>query len=234
MQWIARLAILGLRAWLGRGRPQGSGMVKKPSLPHFRYERQLAKKSVWPIAGMDEVGRGPLAGPVAAAAVILDPARLPKGVNDSKALTAEEREAAYEEIMRHAVAVSVAFASAAEIDAINIRQASLAAMRRALAALAVAPSYVLVDGNDLPAALCCAGETIIGGDARSLSIAAASIVAKVTRDRLMARLCGLFPVYGFSRHVGYATPEHLAAIAKHGPSPYHRLSFSPFRAEPAA
>lgn len=209
-------------------------MAQKPSSPHFRYERQLVKKSVWPVAGMDEVGRGPLAGPVAAAAVILNPARLPRGVNDSKALTAEERETAYEDIMRHALAVSVAFASAAEIDAINIRQASLAAMRRALAALAVAPHYVLVDGNDLPKTLCCAGETIVGGDARSLSIAAASIVAKVTRDRLMARLCGLFPVYGFSRHVGYATPEHLAAIAKYGPCPYHRLSFSPFKVAPAA
>jgi ribonuclease HII len=209
-------------------------MAQKPSSPHFRYERQLVKKSVWPVAGIDEVGRGPLAGPVAAAAVILNPARLPKGVNDSKALTAEARESAYEDIMRHALAVSVAFASAAEIDAVNIRQASLAAMRRALAALAVAPHYVLVDGNDLPRALCCAGETIVGGDARSLSIAAASIVAKVTRDRLMARLCSLFPVYGFSRHVGYATPEHLAAIAKHGPCPYHRLSFSPFKVAPAA
>jgi ribonuclease HII len=204
-------------------------MVRNPSLPHFRYERQLVKEALWPVAGMDEVGRGPLAGPVAAAAVILDPKRLPKGVNDSKALTAEERLAAYAEIMRYALAVSVAFASAAEIDAINIRQASLAAMRRALAALALAPCYVLVDGNDLPSRLCCAGEAIIGGDARSLSIAAASIVAKVTRDRLMARLCNLYPAYGFSRHVGYATPEHLAAIAAHGPSPFHRLSFSPFR-----
>jgi ribonuclease HII len=168
-------------------------MAQKPSLPHFRYERQLAKEALWPVAGMDEVGRGPLAGPVAAAAVILDPKRLPKGVNDSKALTVEERLIAYAEIMRQALAVSVAFASAAEIDAINIRQASLAAMRRALAALALAPRYVLVDGNDLPPRLCCAGEAIIGGDARSLSIAAASIVAKVTRDRLMARLCNLYP-----------------------------------------
>ncbi|MGP8232364.1 MAG: ribonuclease HII [Methylovirgula sp.] len=203
-------------------------MAKKPSVPHFRYERLLVKESVWPVAGMDEVGRGPLAGPVAAAAVVLDPKRLPKGVNDSKALTAEERVVAYDEIMRHALAVSVAFASAAEIDAINIRQASLTAMRRALGALALAPRYVLVDGNDLPPALRCTGETIVGGDARSLSIAAASIVAKVTRDRLMTRLCRLYPVYGFSRHVGYATPEHLAAIAEYGPSPFHRLSFSPF------
>jgi len=199
------------------------------ALPHFRYERKLAKREVWPVAGMDEVGRGPLAGPVAAAAVILDPARLPKGVNDSKALAAEERQELYEEILWRAVAVAVAFTSAAEIDRINIRQASLLAMRRALAALAVRPRYVLVDGNDLPRALCCEGETIVAGDAQSLSIAAASVVAKVTRDRLMGRLCQLYPVYGFSRHVGYATPEHLVAIAQHGPCPYHRLSFSPFK-----
>lgn len=209
-------------------------MPQTPASPHFRYERRLAKKAVWPVAGMDEVGRGPLAGPVAAAAVILDPARLPKGVNDSKALTAEAREAAYYEIMRYAVAVSVAFVSAAEIDVINIRQASLAAMRRALAALALTPCYVLVDGNDLPKALCCDGETIVGGDARSLSIAAASIVAKVSRDRLMARLCRLYPTYGFSRHFGYATPEHLAAIGRYGPCAYHRMSFSPFKAATAA
>src|SRR5271170_7075024 len=130
------------------------------ALPHFRYERKLAKREVWPVAGMDEVGRGPLAGPVAAAAVILDPARLPKGVNDSKALAAEERQELYEEILWRAVAVAVAFTSAAEIDRINIRQASLLAMRRALAALAVRPRYFLVDGNDLPRALCCEGETI--------------------------------------------------------------------------
>jgi ribonuclease HII len=209
-------------------------MPQAPAAPHFRYERQFVKKAVWPVAGMDEVGRGPLAGPVAAAAVILNPARLPKGVNDSKALTAEAREAAYHEIMRHAAAVSVAFVSAAEIDVINIRQASLSAMRRSLAALALAPRYVLVDGNDLPRALCCDGEAIVGGDARSLSIAAASIVAKVSRDRLMARLCKLYPAYGFSRHFGYATPEHLAAIRRHGACAYHRMSFSPFRAATAA
>jgi ribonuclease HII len=202
------------------------------SLPHFRRERKLAKGDVWPVAGVDEVGRGPLAGPVAAAAVILDPERLPKGVNDSKALEREAREELYETILERSVAVTVAFASAAEIDRINIRQASLLAMRRALAALAVTPRYVLIDGNDLPPSLCCEGETIIDGDAKSMSIAAASIVAKVTRDRLMRRLCAVYPVYGFSRHVGYSTEEHLSAIAKHGPCPYHRLSFSPFR--PAA
>jgi ribonuclease HII len=198
-------------------------------LPHFRHERKLAKSDLWPIAGMDEVGRGPLAGPVAAAAVILDPERLPKGVNDSKCLDRQAREELYEKILGRAIAVAVAFVSAAEIDLINIRQASLLAMRRALAALAIRPRYVLIDGNDLPLALCCEGETIIDGDAKSMSIAAASIVAKVTRDRLMRRLCGVYPVYGFSRHVGYSTEEHLAAIARHGPCPYHRLSFSPFR-----
>jgi len=199
------------------------------SLPHFRFEKKLVQRELWPVAGMDEVERGPLAGPVAAAAVILDPARLPKGVNDSKALEREEREELYEKVLERAIAVAVAFATAAEIDLINIRQASLLAMRRALAALAVKPRYVLIDGNDLPSALCCEGETIIDGDTKSMSIAAASIIAKVTRDRLMRRLCRIYPVYGFSRHVGYSTEEHLAAIAKHGPCPYHRLSFSPFK-----
>jgi len=199
------------------------------SLPHFRFEKKLVQRELWPVAGMDEVGRGQLAGPVAAAAVILDPARLPKGVNDSKALEREEREELYEKVLERAIAVAVAFATAAEIDLINIRQASLLAMRRALAALAVKPRYVLIDGNDLPSALCCEGETIIDGDTKSMSIAAASIIAKVTRDRLMRRLCRIYPVYGFSRHVGYSTEEHLAAIAKHGPCPYHRLSFSPFK-----
>src|SRR5579863_6622751 len=127
----------------------------QPSLPHFRRERKLAKGDLWPVAGIDEVGRGPLAGPVAAAVVILDPERLPKGVNDSKALAREEREELYEKILERTIAVAVAFVSAAEIDLINIRQASLLAMRRALAALAVRPRYVLIDGNDLPRALCC-------------------------------------------------------------------------------
>jgi ribonuclease HII len=196
--------------------------------PHFRREKVLAAKGLWPIAGIDEAGRGPLAGPVAAAAVVLDPRNLPKGLNDSKLLPPEVREALFDEIMRRAVAVAVAFSSAAEIDRINIRQATLCAMRRALAALAISPCYVLVDGNDLPQGLVCEGETIIGGDGSSLSIAAASIVAKVTRDRTMRRLCQHHPQYGFSRHFGYATQAHREAIALHGPSPFHRLSFSPF------
>ena len=182
------------------------------------------------VAGIDEAGRGPLAGPVSAAAVILDPARVPKGLDDSKKLDADTREALYETIVDTALAVGVAFASAAEIDAINIRQATFLAMRRALAALAEVPAYVLVDGNDLPPCLVCEGETLVKGDASSASIAAASIVAKVTRDRLMRRLCAQHPVYGFSRHVGYGTRDHLAALALHGPCVAHRMTFSPLRA----
>ena len=197
--------------------------------PDFRMERRLQKRGVWPVAGVDEAGRGPLAGPVAAAAVILDPQSLPRGLNDFEAATAETREKLFDVIMARALAVSIGFSTAAEIDAVNIRQATFMAMRRALSALAATPAYALVDGNDLAPDLCCKGETIVGGDGAILSIAAASIVAKVARDRLMRRLCAVYPVYGFSRHVGYATEAHLAAIGAHGPCPYHRLSFSPFR-----
>jgi ribonuclease HII len=196
--------------------------------PDFRVERKLLKRDIWPVAGIDEAGRGPLAGPVAAAAVVLDPRKLPRGVNDSKQLDPEERERLYEEIMLRAVAVTVAFATAAEIDRINIRQATFSAMRRALVGLSVTPRHVLIDGNDLPPALCCPSEAIIKGDAAVLSIAAASIVAKVSRDRLMRRLCGHYPAYRFSEHYGYATQKHLAAIAEHGPCPFHRRSFRPF------
>lgn len=197
--------------------------------PHFRRERALMRKGHALVAGVDEAGRGPLAGPVAAAAVILDPACVPKGLDDSKKLDPEAREDLYATIVGSALAVGVAFASAAEIDKINIRQATFLAMRRALAALAEVPAYVLIDGNDLPPCLICEGETIVKGDATSASIAAASIVAKVTRDRLMRRLCGQHPVYGFSRHVGYGTREHLAALSAHGPCPAHRMTFAPLK-----
>ena len=195
----------------------------------FEFERVLWQKSLTRVAGVDEAGRGPLAGPVAAAAVILDPQNLPRGLNDSKLLTPDAREKLFEAIMARALAVAVGFSTAAEIDAVNIRQATFIAMRRALAALAESPAYVLIDGNDLAPGLCCSGETIVKGDGAILSIAAASIVAKVARDRLMRRLCAVHPAYGFSHHVGYATEAHLAAIEAHGPCPYHRLSFSPFR-----
>ncbi|WP_084704989.1 ribonuclease HII [Beijerinckia mobilis] len=200
-----------------------------PATPDFNLEKRLRKSGFGRIAGVDEVGRGPLAGPVTAAAVILNPARLPKGLNDSKALSCTQRDALYTTILEKAAAVSIAFVCAQEIDRINIRQATLMAMRRALAALDETPDYVLIDGNDMPTDLICPGETIIKGDARSLSIAAASIVAKVARDRLMHHFARLYPAYGFNHHVGYATRMHLSAIMDHGPCPIHRLSFSPFR-----
>jgi ribonuclease HII len=199
--------------------------------PDFRVERSLLKRGIWPVAGIDEAGRGPLAGPVAAAAVVLNPQRLPRGLNDSKQLTPEARDRLYEEILRHALAVAVAFASAAEIDSINIRQATFSAMRRALTALPAAPRHVLIDGNDLPPDLGQPAEAVIKGDAAIASIAAASIIAKVTRDRLMRRLCVHYPAYRFSQHFGYATKIHLVAIAEHGPCPFHRLSFRPFSAQ---
>jgi ribonuclease HII len=198
--------------------------------PNFRVERNLQKRGIWPVAGIDEAGRGPLAGPVAAAAVILDPRKVPRGLNDSKLLAPEERERLYNVIMLQALAVAVAFASAAEIDRINIRQATFSVMRRALFALSVAPRHVLIDGNDLPPGLDLPAEAIVKGDAAISSIAAASIIAKVARDRLMRRLCGLYPAYRFGQHFGYATKAHLAAIAGHGPCLIHRLTFRPFAA----
>jgi ribonuclease HII len=200
------------------------------SRPHFRFEKSLAARGVWPVAGIDEAGRGPLAGPVAAAAVILDPRKLPKGLNDSKQLTSEQREEAFAVVLQRAVAIGVGLACAQEIDRFNIRQATFLAMRRALAALSLAPAHALVDGNALPPDLCCAGETIVKGDAKSLSIAAASIVAKVTRDRLMMRLHRSHPQYGFHEHMGYPTPAHLQALDLHGPCDFHRRSFAPVRA----
>lgn len=200
--------------------------------PNFRLERALIGRGAWPVAGIDEAGRGPIAGPVAAAAVILDARRIPRGLNDSKLLTPEERERLYDEILARAVAVSVAFVSAAEIDRINIRQAALSAMRKALYGLAIAPRHVLIDGNDPPPDIPCPAEAIVKGDGAVSSIAAASIVAKVTRDRLMRRLCAFYPAYRFSEHFGYATKVHLGAVAEHGPCPLHRLSFRPFQAHP--
>jgi len=196
--------------------------------PDFRLEGRLFRQGVWPVAGVDEVGRGPLAGPVAAAAVILDPKKLPRGLDDSKQLTQIQREAAFEDIMAKAHAVSVAFVTPAEIDAINIRQASLAAMTRAVAGLSRAPAYVLVDGSD-PPRLSCPCRAIVKGDALALSISAASIVAKVARDAMMRRLGALYPAYGFETNVGYAAKRHLDAIREVGPSPVHRMSFSPLR-----
>ncbi|HEY8162528.1 MAG: ribonuclease HII [Methylocystis sp.] len=196
--------------------------------PDFRIEGRLYRQGIWPVAGVDEVGRGPLAGPVAAAAVILDPKRLPRALDDSKALTQKEREAAFDRIMETAIAVGVAFVTPVEIDAMNIRQASLAAMVRAVSALSHAPAYALIDGSD-PPRLTCPCRAIIKGDASTLSIAAASIVAKVARDAMMRRLGALYPAYGFETNVGYAAKRHLDALRENGPTPAHRSSFSPVR-----
>lgn len=180
------------------------------------------------VAGVDEVGRGPLAGPVVAAAVILDPTAIPDGLADSKELTAQRREELCVLILASALAVSVGSASAIEIDRINIRQATLLSMRRAVGALPLSPDLVLVDGND-PPALACGCEAIIGGDGLIASIAAASIVAKVMRDRMMARLSLTYPAYGFAGHAGYGTAAHRAALKTHGPCPAHRYSFAPIK-----
>ncbi len=193
--------------------------------PSFRRERALIKRGVWPVAGCDEAGRGPLAGPVVAAAVILDPNRIPRGIDDSKRLTAEEREKLFDKICATAQ-VSVAVASPARIDRDNILRASLWALKRAVVALPEAPRHVFVDGRDkLDTACDC--EAVIGGDGLVLSIAAASIVAKVTRDRLMCALAGDCPGYGFEQHKGYAVPEHLDALDRLGPSIHHRSFFAP-------
>ncbi len=197
-------------------------------MPHFRYEKRLIAETSGHIAGMDEVGRGPLAGPVCAAIVILDPKRLPKGADDSKALTARAREELFGHICDRALAISFGMASSREIDSINIRQATHLAMRRAAAALALRPAHILIDGND-PPPLPCPVTALVKGDAISLSIASASIVAKVLRDRLMTRLAQHHPVYAFEQHAGYATARHLAALKQHGPCPQHRMTFSPIR-----
>lgn len=191
-----------------------------------RRERTLAPGAL--VAGIDEAGRGPLAGPVVCAAVVFH-GPVPRGLADSKLLAPERRDALYETILARAH-VAVASAGPAEIDRRNIRGATLAAMCRALLALPCAPALALVDGRDVPPGLSCEGRAVVGGDGSIAAIAAASIVAKVTRDRIMTRLDAAHPAYGFSRHMGYPTPEHLAALAAHGPCPAHRRSFAPVRA----
>lgn len=195
--------------------------------PTFKRERALLKRGVWPVAGCDEAGRGPLAGPVVAAAVVLDPKRIPKGLDDSKRLTANQREELFERICATA-SFAVAFASPARIDRDNIWRASLWALSRAVHALPERPKHVLVDGRGriaLPDKCHC--DAVIGGDGMVVSIAAASIVAKVTRDRLMCQLAQDCPGYGFENHKGYSVPEHLDALNRLGPSRHHRALFAP-------
>ncbi|CAG4899197.1 ribonuclease HII [Paraburkholderia saeva] len=181
------------------------------------------------ICGVDEAGRGPLAGPVVAAAVIFDPAKpMIRGLDDSKALTAKKREELYDKIVDRALAFCIASASVEEIDTINILHATMLAMKRAVEGLAVTPTLVKIDGNRCPV-LSIRSEAIIGGDALVKSISAASILAKVTRDRLLLDLHQAYPVYGFDAHSGYGTPQHLAALLQHGPCEHHRRSFAPVR-----
>jgi ribonuclease HII len=204
------------------GVPAARRQAPPPGLA-YDIEARLAREGFGAIAGVDEVGRGPLAGPVVAAAVVLDPARVPEGLADSKTLSAPEREALFELIVATA-SVGLAAVPHDVIDHINIRRATHLAMARALAALPVPPGLALVDGNDLPD-LPCPARTVVRGDATVASIAAASIVAKVTRDRTMRRLDAWHPAYGFARHVGYPTAAHRAALVERGPCRFHRTTF---------
>lgn len=182
------------------------------------------------LAGVDEAGRGPLAGPVVVAAVILDPAaKRIRGIDDSKALTAPERERLYARIMERALAVCVVAVEVEEIDRINIYHATMVGMSRALHGLQPAPLRALIDGNRLPPALPCPAEAVVGGDGIVTAIGAASIVAKVTRDRMLVQLDAVHSGYGFAQHKGYSTPEHLEALRRLGPCAQHRRSFAPVR-----
>ena len=195
--------------------------------PDLTFERAARARGASRVCGVDEAGRGPLAGPVVAAAVVLGPA-VPQGLNDSKTLSAHARERLFGEILQTAD-VSWASAGAGSVDAVNVRAASLLAMGRAVAGLATPADHALIDGNALPPALPCTAEAIVRGDGRSSSIAAASIVAKVMRDRMMVRAGSLWPAYGFAAHKGYPTAAHREAIALNGPCPLHRLTFAPLR-----
>ena len=207
--------------------------LAEPTLkPTFRRERRAFKAGIFPVAGCDEAGRGPLAGPVVSAAVILDPDRIPRGLNDSKKLDAEAREKLYEKICATAH-VSVVYGAVNRIDRDNILRASLWASARAVKALPVRPKLVFMDGN-MKIDCGCDCEAVVSGDALVLSVAAASIVAKVTRDRYMTRLAEAYPGYGFERHMGYSVPAHFRALQALGPTPHHRRSFAPVAARFAA
>ncbi len=197
--------------------------------PSFARERHVIAGGGGPVAGLDEAGRGPWAGPVVAAAVILEPDRLPDGLNDSKALSEASRNRLYDAIFASGAAVGLGIADVARVDRMNILAATLWAMREAVAALPVVPQIALVDGNRAPP-LTCQVQTIVSGDAVCLSIAAASIVAKVTRDRIMIELGRALPGYGFERNKGYGTREHQAGLARLGVTEHHRRSFGPVQA----
>lgn len=191
-----------------------------------RAEAQLAGRNAT-IAGVDEAGRGPLAGPVVAAAVVLDLSLDWDGLDDSKQVTAQKRDTMFARVLQGARAFRWAVAGPRTIERVNIRRATLGAMARSVGGLHVAPELVLVDGNDTVPGLELDQRAVVDGDATCLSIAAASIVAKVVRDRIMCRLDRVWPAYGFARHKGYGTPEHLAALREHGPCPAHRATYAP-------
>lgn len=215
---------------MARSRSDSPLLFDLPVRPDFSAEQRARQRGQWPVAGTDEAGRGPLAGPVVAAAVILDPDNIPQGLDDSKRMSTEQREATYQLIIHNALAVCAASVCATSIDASDIRKASLEAMRRAVAGLTMRPLLVLADGRDVPPGLICDGAALVKGDQRSQSIAAASIVAKVTRDRMLAHCGEVHPGYGFERHAGYGTKIHLTGIETLGALPgIHRMSFSPLR-----
>ncbi|MEQ8379335.1 ribonuclease HII [Parvibaculum sp.] len=197
------------------------------ALPDYALETQAGAPSRL-VCGVDEAGRGPLAGPVVAAAVIIDISNCPDGLNDSKKLDAARREDLLAQL-EFCAEIGVGIASVEEIDSLNILQATMLAMTRAVASLPRAPHIALIDGNRCPPGLSCDARAVIGGDALALSIAAASIAAKVTRDQLMRDLSAAHPGYGFERHMGYGTPEHLDALSRLGATPAHRRSFAPIR-----
>ena len=196
--------------------------------PDFRLEMRLANHDYKFVAGVDEAGRGPLAGPVVAAAVILDGQKIPSGLDDSKRLSERSRNELFRQILESAF-VTISTINAPVIDAINIRQASLKSMKQAICKLAVKADWCLIDGRDIPDDLMCSATAVIKGDGRSFSIAAASIVAKVVRDAIMIEAANYYPQYGFEKHKGYATRAHRLALKQHGPCPLHRRSFAPLR-----
>jgi len=206
--------------------PSGDATAMRRDPATLMHERALSEAHGGPVAGVDEAGRGPWAGPVVAAAVILEPGAAPDGLADSKALSARRRDGLFDAICATA-AFAIADAEVAEIDRLNILRATDLAMARALAALPVAPAAALIDGRRVPPGLGCPGEALVRGDALALSVAAASILAKVTRDRLMRGLAETHPGYGWERNMGYGTAEHKAALLRLGVSPEHRRSFRP-------
>ncbi len=194
-------------------------------MPDYSYEKSAAAQGFKAVCGVDEAGRGPLAGPVCAAAVILPEGTVIEGLDDSKKLSEKKREALFDEIIGKAIAYGIAFSDIKEIEEVNILGATYIAMCRAVDKLAVEPDYVLIDGNRYPPMLNIKGETVIKGDSKSMSIAAASILAKVTRDRLMLEFAKQYPEYEFEKHKGYGTKAHIEAIKKYGVTKIHRPSF---------